>query len=378
MKKRLLRIVCLIVTISMLALTLAACGDNGKKTAETSNSPSGNQPASSPSTAATPDKVWNFEICFSHAEPVSPNWARVFGPDLEAASKGRIKSTIYWAGSLLPLAEVPSALDSGTITIGNMPTPNFTDLFPLNCRILQLPFMGLKDPLDTVAIYFKLLKEFPEMEEEMAASGIKVVGAAPQGRYDLKLTFKDREVHLPADISGLQLVPYKNEFMPLLAANNAGGMYVPPIQIFETLEKGVADGYIATWAYAGYFGLTELVKQHVDFGEGGAFQELNLFAMSLETWNELPPDLQQALTDLFITNGGYRDIFLGDTMVLADKQKEAAIAKNDIITTLTQQEYDVWKSAIIPEHQKTIADINAIRGDDVAQKIYDRIVQLVG
>lgn len=376
MKKRLLKTVCLVIAVFMLVSVLTACGDSKKDSAPASSPQGSTEPSQQP--PASPEKTWNFDIAFSHAEPVSVNWGRVFGPDLEAASGGRIKSTIYWAGSLVVLAEVPSAVDSGTITIGNMPTPNFIDLFPLNCRILQLPFMGLQDPIKTADIYMQLLKEFPEMEAEMAASGIKVVGATPLGRYDLKLTFKDKEVHLPADLAGRQIVPYKNEFMPLLEANNVGGMYVPPVQIFETLEKGVAEGYIATWAYAGFFSLTDLVNQHVDFGDGGAFQELNLFAMSLDTWNELPPDLQQALTDLFITNGGYKDIYYGDTEVLANRQKEMAIAKGDIITTLTQAEYDIWKEAILPEHEKTIADINSIRGDDVAQKIYDRIHELLG
>jgi TRAP-type C4-dicarboxylate transport system substrate-binding protein len=356
----------------MLAFVLAACGEKAQDT------PAVNQ-SDTPSASVdpTPDKTWSFDICFSHAEPVSANWARVFGPDLEAASGGRIKSNIYWGGSLAVLSEVPSALGSGTITIGNLPTPNFIDLLPLNCRILQLPFIGLQDPIKTADIYLQLLREFPEMEQELANIGIKVVGATPLGRYDLKLTFKDREVHLPTDLSGRTIVPYKNEFMSLLTANSVGGMYVPPVQIFETLEKGVAEGYIATWAYAGFFGLTDLVKQHVDFGEGGAFQELNLFAMSLDTWNELPKDLQQALTDLFVTNGGYKDIYHGDTEVLANGQKDAARAKGDIITTLTQEEYDVWKSAILPEHVNTINDINGIRGDDVAQKIYDRLLQLL-
>jgi len=351
-------------------IVLAACngGNGGSQQAGQGNQNGGAQPA--------PDQTWDFTINFTHAEIVSPNWARVFGTDLEERSGGRINTTIHWAGDLLSIPEIPRGLQVGTAHISNMPSPNYVDVLPLNTRILQLPFIGLQDPVISAQIYMQLLDEFPEMRAEAEELGIKILGATPPGRYDLKL-IDQNPVRVPADLAGRTIVPYKLEFLPLLENYNAAGSFIPPAQIYEALERGVVDGYIATWAFAGFFGLTELVHQHVDFGDYGAFQEMNIFAMSLNTWNELPADLQQVLMDVTWNDGGYRDIYYGDTLVLANNQRTIAEEKGDLITTLRGAELDPWKEYILPLHQATIDDINEIRGDTVAQRIYDRVIELL-
>jgi len=361
-KKKLLRSGCFVIAVSMLVILAAACGDNENQTT---------------TDTASDDRTWEFTIAMTHAEIVSPNWHRVFGSELYEQSGGRINSTFYWAGSLLTIPEVPRGLQVGTATIANMPSPNYVDILPLNTRILQLPFIGLRDAITTAEIYMQLLNEFPEMREEMAQMGIIPLGATPLGRYDLKL-IDTNPVRVPSDLAGRQIVPYKLEFLPLLETYNAAGSFIPPGQIFEALERGVVDGYIATWAFAGFFGLTDLIHQHIDFGQWGAFQEVNIFAMSLATWNELPEYLQNTIMDVLWYDGGFRDIYYGDTAVLAQAQRDIATEKGDLIITLTQEEMDVWASYILPLHQQTIDEINDLRGDDVAQRIYNRILEILG
>jgi len=366
MKRKFFRATCLIVSLVMLTAFLAACNGGGG---------GGGTPATG--APAADDRTWDLTVSFSHAEVVSANWARVFGPDIEEKTGGRITTTIHWAGSLLAVPEVPRGLQANVAHIANMPTPNYIDVLPLNCRILQLPFIGLQDPVVTAQIYMQLLNEFPEMQEELASLGIKVLGATPLGRYDLKLSDKSRPVRLPEDLQGRQVVPYKLEFVPMLEKYNASASYVPPAQVYETLERGVIEGYIATWAYAGFFGLTDLVNQHVDFGDYGAFQELNLMAMSLSAWNDLPADMQNALIDVCWNDGGYIDIWHGDTDALANNQRRLADEKDDLVNYLTPDEMEVWKSYVVPLYQETIDEINGIRGDDVAQRIYDRLLELL-
>ena len=372
MKKKFFRAICIAIALVMLAAALSGCGGNQSSAPPPAG---GNVPP--PDSPPADNRTWDYTVSFSHAEVVSEYWARVFGPDIEAKTNGRIKTTIHWAGSLLAVPEVPRGLQSNVAHIANMPTPNYIDVLPLNCRILQLPFIGLQDPIVTANIYMQLLDEFPEMQQELADMGIKVLGATPLGRYDLKLSDKSRSVRLPEDLQGRQIVPYKLEFIPMLDKYNASASYVPPAQVYETLERGVIEGYIATWAYAGFFGLTELVNQHVDFGDYGAFQELNLMAMSISAWNDLPADMQQALLDVCWYDGGYEEIWYGDTDKLANAQRDLAAAKGDLVNVLTPEEMDVWKAYVVPLYQETIDDINSIRGDDAAQRIYDRLLELL-
>ena len=371
MKKNLFRTTCLIIAFVMMAGVLAACGNNAAP-----GNNAGDQPAS-PAPAATDDRTWEFTVSFSHAEVVSPNWHRLFGPELESKSNGRISSTFFWAGSLLSIPEAPRGLQDGVADIVNLPAPNYIDILPLNTRIMQLPFIGMQDIVLTTEIYMQLFNEFPEMREEAENLGIKILGATPLGRYNLKLTFSDPVVRLPEQLRGRTIVPYKNEILYLLSQNNAAGTFVPPAQIYENLERGVVEGYFADWNFAGFFGLTDLINQHVQFGDYGAYQDINLFAMSLDTWNALPADLQQVVQDVLWNDGGYKEIWEGDTLPLINAQREAAEAKNDIVTVLTPDEMEVWKSYILPLYQQTIDEINEMRGDDAAQRIYNRLLEIM-
>jgi TRAP-type C4-dicarboxylate transport system substrate-binding protein len=213
------------------------------------------------------------------------------------------------------------------------------------------------------------------MMKEFADYNMFPLAVTTLGMYGLH--FADtKEVHLPSDLNGRQIVPYKLEFLPMLEANNAAGSYIPPGQIYEALEKGVVDGYVNNWAFQGWFGLTELVRQHVEMGEYGAFHEYNVLCVNLDFYNSLPADLQKLLVDTFRTNGGYSDMW-SDTAALVASEQEKARAKGDVFINLTPEEIDVWKKAVEGNHELALEEINAQRGDDAANAIYDRIVEII-
>jgi TRAP-type C4-dicarboxylate transport system substrate-binding protein len=295
--------------------------------------------------------------------------------DLEEKSGGRLKVTVYWSNSLVTIPEIPKALQSGAATFSNLPTNNYPDIMPLNARVLELPFLGLQDPVESSEIYMQLLDEFPEMMEEFSNYNMYPLAVTTLGMYGMHFTDK-KEVHLPADMNGRQIVPYKLEFLPMLEANNAAGSYIPPGQIYEALEKGVVGGYVNNWAFQGWFGLTELINQHVEMGEYGAFHEYNLLCVNLEFYQSLPEDLHKLLTDTFRTNKGYADMW-ADTQALVDSEKAKAEAKGDVFINLTEDELKVWKEAVKGNHRIALDEINVQRGDTVADDIYNRIKEIV-
>ncbi|MCL2110790.1 MAG: hypothetical protein FWH32_00770 [Clostridiales bacterium] len=310
----------------------------------------------------------------THGEPVSPGWASAFN-QLEERSGGRLDTTLFWSGSLLPIPEIPRGMASGAATFSNLPTPNYPDVWPLNCRILQLPFMGLQNPVESAAIYMQLLEEFPEMKAELADFNIIPVGATPLGMYAMH--FRDgSEVRRPEDLRGKQMVPFNVVFLPLLEANGVGVNYIPPGEMFEALNNNIIDGYINSWAFQGWFGLTELMNSHVNFGEYGAYQEFNILAVNLEFYNSLPADLQQLWHDVMWNDGGYLEMW-DDTATLYYGEMEKGTAKGDVIVDLTPEEIDVWRQALLPQHRVVLDEINAQRGDNVADAIYQRIQEIL-
>ena len=375
MKKKIYFALSLIIATVMI---LASCGGGGGGNDEVAPAPSGGGEATAP--AVTPDAddgtVYVADINITHGELAGPRLAERFN-ELEELSGGRIQTNVYWASSLVPISDVPKGFQSGAMTFGNLATPNYPDILPLTCRIMQMPFIGLQDPVDSAEIYMQMLDEFPQISEEMAKFNMLPIAVPTLGTYDLHFTDKNKEVRLPADLNGRKMVPYNVTFLPLFEANNAAGSFVGPAQMYENLEKGVADGYINNWSFAGKFGLTDLVQQHMQFGEYGAFTEFNLLVINLEYYNSLPADLQQVWVDVFRNNGGYKDMW-DDEVDLIVREKAAAEAKDDLITTLTPEEYEVWKAELMPQHAIILDEICAARGDNVAYDMYNRLVEIIG
>ena len=356
MRKRLMMVLAVVIACSVV---FAACGNGG-----TANR------------ASSSDETYDFIASCTLGAEVSPNWIKLFDK-LQEESGGRLvtDNNIYWSGSLIPIPEIPKGLGSGAATISNIPSNNYPDVLPLSGRILQLPFLGLQDPLDTQDIYSQLLKEFPEMVKEFTDINIMPFGATTLGTYGMHFT-DPKPVHLPGDLRGKKIIPYSLVFLPLLEDNNAAGSYIPPGQAYESLEKGVVDGYLNSYAFQMWFGLTELLASHTEFGEYGAYQELNILGMNLDFYNALPEDLQQLFWDIFINNGGNR-LMWADTQDLLDNGKADSVARGDTIVTLTPEEIEVWKEIVYPEHVKVLDEICAQRGDQVAYDIYNRILELI-
>jgi TRAP-type C4-dicarboxylate transport system substrate-binding protein len=376
MKKKLYVALALIIALSMV---LAACGGGGGAAAPEpapAPAPAPAEGGDAPAPAPVDDgKTYPADIAVTLGEPVSPSWVQLF-KDLEAASDGKIPTTVYWSGSLLPIPEIPKGMQTGGATFANLPSPNYPDVLPLNCCILQLPFLGLKDPVTSAEIYMQLLDEFPEMMDEMAGFNMIPIAATPLGTYDLHFRTQSKIVKTPSDLNGLKMVPYSSTFLPLFKANNSAGTYIPPGQIYESLEKGIVDGYINNWAFQGWFGLGELMTQHMMFGEYGSFTEFNVLVINSDYYNALPADLQKIWVDTFRTNGGYKKMW-DDTANMVKNEREKADAKGDITTVLTDSEIEVWKTELLKQHRIVLDDINAKRGDTVADDIYNRIVELI-
>ena len=372
MRKKLYFALGLIIAAVMI---LSSCGGSNSG-GGTAPPPSGGGGTTAP--AAEPEDdgtVYVADINITAGELSSPLMAERLKL-LEELGGGRIQTNVYWAGSLVPIPDVPKALQSGGMTFGNLPTPNYPDILPLTCRILQLPFMGLQDPMDSQEIYMQLLDEFPEIMEEMARFNILPLSVATLGMYDLHFNDKVKEIRLPGDLDGRKMVPFNLTFLPIFEANNAAGSYIPPGQMYENLEKGMVDGYINNWAFARKFGLTDLVEQHMQFGDYGAFHEFNLLVINLDYYNSLPADIQKIWVDVFRTTGGYKDVW-GDEVYLTEIEIAAAKDKDDLITTLTPEEYQVWKDALLPQHTVVLDEICAARGDNVAYDIYERAKEII-
>ena len=220
----------------------------------------------------------------------------------------------------------------------------------------------------------QLYDEFPELQQEFEALGIKVIAVTTLGMYGMHFADKN-EVRVPEDLRGRKMVPQSQTFLQILESYNASGSYIPPGQMYENLEKGVIEGYVNNWAFQGWFGLSDLVVQHVEFGDYGIFHEWNILGVNLEFYNSLPADLQQLLIDKYRTTRGFEAMW-GDTADLVAGEKAKAAAKDDLMVILTDAELQLWEDILLPTHEIELAEVAALKGD-ITYTIYERAKEII-
>jgi len=326
--------------------------------------------------------VFQVRAAYAAGEPVTQSWTAALN-EIARRSEGRIEVTHYYAGSLLTFPEIPRGMLEGVAQWAYLPTNNFPDVLPLNCRILQLPFMGLRDPVDAARIWMQLYDEFPEMAEELAQFNMMALAASPLWGYHIHL-IDDNEVRLPSDLAGRTIAPFKPEMVGVLDRVGAAGSHIPPGQMFESLERGVVDGYINTWAFANWFRLHEFLNQHVIVGEHGMYQEFFIYVIAIDFYESMPEDLRQIWhdihrneqVDIFGGERGY-EFFWRETESFIDWQINYAIENDHLIVNLTDDEIAIWREALIVTHEATLDSINAARGDQVATAIYNRALEII-
>jgi TRAP-type C4-dicarboxylate transport system substrate-binding protein len=347
MKKRSFRSICLILALVLVGAVLAACGDsNGTGGAD----------------EAAPAQTFTVHAAYAAGEPVTQSWTSALR-EIERRSGGRIEVIHYYAGSLLTFPEIPRGMLAGVAQWAYLPTVNYPDILPLNCRILQLPFMG--------------------MGQELGQFNMMAIAASPLWGYQLHL-IDDNPVRLPPDLAGRTIVPYKPELIPVLERYGAGGSHIPPGQMYESLERGVIDGYINTWAFANWFNLHDFLNQQVLFGDNGMFQEFFIYVIAVDFYESMPADLRQIWHDVhrnerfseFNGERGY-EWFWRETEAFIEWQMNYAMENNHLIVELTPAEIQVWRDAIIGSHQTTLDTINGQRGDQVATAIYNRAREII-
>ena len=377
MKKAVIRSVCLILVIIMVGVTLSSCGDKNASTPAAS--PEASAPAASPSQS---NQVFVVDAVYAAGEPVTQSWTAAL-KELEKRSDGRIQVNHYYAGSLLTFPEIPMGMQNGTGQWAYLPTVNYVDIFPLSCRILQLPFMGFRDPLEASEIFMQLFDEFPEIAAEMAPFNMLPISVSPLWGYHLHLIDKD-EVRVPADLAGRSIVPYKTELQPMLDKFNVASTFIPPGQMYESLERSVIAGYINCWAFANWFGLHPFLNQHVTAGDDGFFQEFFIYVVALDQYNSMPADLQKLWTDLWRYEnveafGGKRgyEFMWDETKSFIDWQINYARENDHLFVELTPAEIQIWKDELAYTHKLALDEINAQRGDEVANAVYNRAIELI-
>ncbi|MFH1646419.1 MAG: TRAP transporter substrate-binding protein DctP [Chloroflexota bacterium] len=301
----------------------------------------------------------------SHNSPEVPlsKYHKQWGDMLEERSGGRVKVTEYWSESLLKLSEVYRGTQTGITDIGYYVVGTDPGMTELN-RFQRLPFLGFPSMEIGTEIYKQIWDKFPEVRNEF--KGMKAFGQRMMPPYQLHMV-KD-VVRVPADLKGKKIIA-RAEWATVMQNVGAAPLDLGPGDWYMTLERGLGEGHFVHFPAIMALKTLELLPYHTIFGDGGCGMAMDMWLMNEDTWNSLPPDIQQIINDLepWLKKTEIDQEYSYINMILDTAKK-----MNHTFTNLTPEEIALWKDAAKVTHEEWI-NKNASRG---AQQIYDEVMRL--
>lgn len=241
---------------------------------------------------------------FSYAKSKELSFAVHFGPkndilnyvlkpwaaELEKRTEGKVKIKFYIGQTLAKTAdEYDAVVDNIANLSWNLHAFN-KGRFP-SLSVLELPFFSPSTEVGT-KVFNELYAMSPEMRKEHSDVHIIYLWASlPYQLHTINKPVKTLE-----DIKGMKLACTPG-VAKTIQGLGAVPVPLPPPKMYETLEKGVADGVMLAWAAFKTWKLQEVTHYHtkVDLGSITTW-----CAMNKSTWNKLTPEVQKIINEISI------------------------------------------------------------------------------
>ena len=260
----------------------------------------------------------------------------VWADKVEKDSGGRIKVDRYPAMQLggKPPELIDQAIDGVADIVWTVSgyTPG---RFP-ETEVIELPFMMTKAEATSRAFW--------DMAQEKMVNGsfkdFKVLGLWVHGPG---LIHSKNPITSPSELNGVKLRAPTHTTTMLFTALGATPVGMPVPAVPEALSKGVIDATIIPWEVTSALKVSELVKNHTEFGDASLYTTTFLFAMNKAKYDSLPDDLKKVIDD---NSGMEFSAFAGKTQADSDgPAREIAVKNGNNIIELTPEQVEEWRKA---------------------------------
>lgn len=274
------------------------------------------------------------ELKMSHYLPsvnaISVDFLSTWAAEVEKRSGGKAKVTIYPAGS--SFGQIDRQLDqvkSGVVDIafGLVGVPR--DRLP-RTEIIELPFLTPDRGTANRALWEvakkDLAKEYP---------GLKLLALTVDITH---LHTKGKPINSLDDLKGLRIRAPSVTVNKILTDIGAVPVNMPPVQVYESLEKGVIDGTVFAWDPIASYRLAEVLDNHLeDVVSAVSFW----FAMNEKKYNALPPEVRSAIDA--VSGDNLIPRFDGWFQKWSQAGIDAAKARKSRISKLKDADLQRWK-----------------------------------
>lgn len=269
------RFYAVVFTLACL-LVLSACGDKEVDTASSNSNGDDKEKYVLKFTSPAPDQG-----VFTRANDALAAY-------IEEKSEGRISFERYYGGSLVKPGDELDSLSSGVIDMAVFTNSYVPGKLPLSTITTTTSLW--EDVWVGAKAFDELYKTNESLLNEVGQYGVKHLG-----NYSLPESYlmSTKKVESLKDLKGMTVVA-NGQVANLARALGANAVSVPVEDLYETISKGTADGVFYGTVEAVTFGLTGEVKYIYQIPIGSV---AGMVAINEKTFNSLPEDLQQLLTE---------------------------------------------------------------------------------
>ena len=261
-------------------------------------------------------------------------------------TNGRVQVTYYPAQTLVQAAWTYDGVVKGIADMGHCTAGHTRGLFPF-LEVLDLP-LGQKSGyqismlMDDFIHHFKP-KELNDVHFLLASSpGPFIIHTAKKPVYKLE------------DLKGLK-IRAAGPTEGLVRALGATPVAMPVTEAYDAVQKGVVDGVLLPTEALLNYRIAEVTKYTTN-NYGAACGSLSMYIMNKKKWESLPPDIQQAFTQVAREFAEIKAKFWSGI----DKDgEEFALKKGHTFINVSKEETARWTERMKPVYDRYLENMKA-------------------
>ena len=286
---------------------------------------------------------------------------------ISAATNGRLTFSYNPGGSLLGATETIDGVKDGSADLCWSATSFFGGRFPVS-EFINLTGNGITSARMGTDVYQAMYEQIPECANELKDWKVLALHACSYGPISLV----KNKIEKPEDFKGKQIRTAGTVAAKYIEALGATPMTVPTSDVYESVSKGVIDGFTNDWHNIDCFKLYEPIDYCLDLPVS---YTSCFMLMSQTAYDKLPDDIKAVIDEYAADYAGDMAGYWWDSCRywVADKMRA-----NNVEVYEPSDELRAWATSdeiIGPIHQWYINYLND-KGLD-GQAIYDKCMEIV-
>ena len=301
---------------------------------------------------AVAQSKWNMATPYPQSEFHTRN-IQEFAADVDKLSGGELKITVHSAQSLFKHPEIPRAVRTGQVEMGETIMSNLANQSPI-FQVDSIPFL-----VTNYADARKLWQgQRPFVEDYMKSQGMRFIYAVPWPGQGF---FTKKEIKTIADMSGVKFRTYNSTTEKMATLMKAVPTTVEAVEIPQAFSAGIVDAMVTSAATGAR---TEAWTFSTYYYDTQAWMPKNMVYVNEAAFRRLSPKAQQAIIEAGKTaeTRGWKmseEVFTTSTDAI--KAKMQYRAPNAALTKELAKIGDLmsvdWAKAMGPNAEKVLAPL---------------------